>query len=152
MGFSFPVRVYWEDTDAGGVVYHAAYLRFTERGRTELLRAMGIEQTVLKHDTGVGFVVRSLEAEFLRPAVLDDQLTVVTEVVAVKGAQMTLAQRIEREGALIFTARVRLACLDLNAMKPVPIPAQIAAQFKALLALESANDRQSFSLSESGKK
>jgi acyl-CoA thioester hydrolase len=125
--------VYWEDTDAGGVVYYASYLRFIERARAELFRAMGVEQSVLKREKGIAFAVRSLEAEFLRPAILDDELTIFTDVTAVGRVQFTLEQRIERADKPLFTAKVRLACLDLEEMKPAAIPPEIVRGFESLL-------------------
>jgi len=107
--FTWPIRVYWEDTDAGGVVYHASYLRFLERARTEWLRAQGVEQQRVRNDDGVVFVVRNLEIEFLLPARLDDELDVTVESGEWRSASMTFVQRIVRrvDGAVVAGARVR---------------------------------------------
>ncbi len=129
--FSFPVRVYYEDTDMAGVVYYAGYLRFLERGRTEWLRALGIEQFRLAQEAGLVFAVRSLSIEYLKPARLDDQLAVLTELTLPGRAQVTLRQRIERDGETLVEASVRIACLDTKRMKPAALPAEIRRKMGA---------------------
>jgi acyl-CoA thioester hydrolase len=123
--FSFPVRVYYEDTDTAGVVYYANYLRYLERGRTEWLRSLGVEQLRLAQETGLVFAVRSLSIEYLKPARLDDQLAVLTELTLLGRAQVTLKQRIERSGETLVEASVRIACLDTKKMKPAALPEAI---------------------------
>lgn len=123
--FSFPVRVYYEDTDTAGVVYYAGYLRFLERGRTEWLRALGVEQFRLAQEAGVVFAVRSLNIEYLKPARLDDVLAVLTELTLPGRAQVTLKQRIERDGETLVEATVRIACLNTKTMKPAALPAAL---------------------------
>lgn len=123
--FSFPVRVYYEDTDTAGVVYYAGYLRFLERGRTEWLRALGVEQFRLAQETGLVFAVRSLNIEYLKPARLDDLLAVLTELTLPGRAQVTLRQAIERDGETLVEATVRIACLDTKTMKPAALPATL---------------------------
>ena len=123
--FSFPVRVYYEDTDTAGVVYYAGYLRFLERGRTEWLRALGVEQFRLAQEAGIVFAVRSLNIESLKPARLDDVLTVLTELTLPGRAQVTLKQRIERDGETLVEASVRIACLNTKTMKPAALPAAL---------------------------
>jgi len=125
--FTWPLRVYWEDTDAGGVVYHASYLRFLERARTEWLRAQGIEQQRVRDEHGVIFVVRDMAIEFLLPARLDEQLDVTLEATEVRSASMTFSQRIVRraDGAGLLSARVRAACIDAATFKPCRIPSQL---------------------------
>ena len=123
--FSFPVRVYYEDTDTAGVVYYAGYLRFLERGRTEWLRALGVGQFRLAQEAGIVFAVRSLNIEYLKPARLDDVLTVLTELTLPGRAQVTLKQRIERDGETLVEASVRIACLKTTTMKPAALPAGI---------------------------
>lgn len=123
--FSFPVRVYYEDTDTAGVVYYAGYLRFLERGRTEWLRALGVEQFRLAQEAGVVFAVRSLNIEYLKPARLDDVLAVLTELTLAGRAQVTLKQRIERDGETLVEATVRIACLNTKTMKPAALPAAL---------------------------
>lgn len=124
-------RVYYEDTDSGGVVYYANYLKYLERGRTEFLRALGFEQRQLADETGLAFAVRSLNAEYLKPARLDDQLEVLTAVETLGRAQVTFAQSIRRGEETLLTATVRVACLDLAKGKPAAIPANILAQLTA---------------------
>ena len=122
--FSWPVRVYWEDTDAGGVVYHASYLRFLERARSEHLRALGIEQERLRTDNGVAFVVRDMTIGFVRPARLDDVLTVTVVLVERRNASLVFEQRIlhAADRSVLVEARVRAACIDAASFRPRPIP------------------------------
>ena len=129
--FSFPVRVYYEDTDTAGVVYYAGYLRFLERGRTEWLRALGVEQFRLAQEAGIVFAVRSLNIEYLKPARLDDVLAVLTELTLAGRAQVTLKQRIERDGETLVEATVRIACLNTKTMKPAALPAEIRRKMGA---------------------
>ena len=126
MAFVWPVRVYWEDTDAGGVVYHASYLRFMERARTEWLRGMGISQSAVKESTGLAFLVREMQIDFLKAALLDDELSVSVEVKERRAASILFAQSIRRaDGAELIRAKVRVACVDVNRMRPVQIPADL---------------------------
>ncbi len=106
------VRVYYEDTDAGGIVYHAAYLRFAERGRTEFVRKLGIDQQQLRAETGSGFVVTSLTIDYLKPAFLDDTLTITTEIDRIRPASVNFKQTVARESQIIAHLKVRVACLD----------------------------------------
>lgn len=106
---SLPIRVYYEDTDFSGVVYHASYLRFLERGRTEFIRALGVDQAALHRETGFAFVVRRMTVDWLRPARMDDMIEVETRAAALKGASMLLAQRILRDGEELLTAEVLVA-------------------------------------------
>jgi acyl-CoA thioester hydrolase len=126
-------RVYYEDTDAGGVVYYANYLKFLERGRTEYLRTLGWQQQALLAETGLAFAVRALNAEYLKPARLDDQLEIETRVAELGRAQVTFAQSIRRGETTLLTATVRVACLDLARGKPAAMPRQLHAQLEALL-------------------
>jgi len=128
---TLPVRIYYEDTDAGGVVYYANYLRYLERGRTEFIRALGVEQRELAQATGLAFAVRSLAAEYLKPARLDDELVVATAVEALGRAQVTFAQTIARGQETLLTATVRVACLDLASGRPAAMPKMLHDQFKA---------------------
>ena len=122
--FSWPVRIYWEDTDAGGVVYYANYLRFLERARTEWLRGLRIDQSRVRDELGVVFVVRDVAVEYLAPARLDDELESTIEAVERRSASMTFAQRILRrsDGTVLVTARVRVACVAASDFKPHRIP------------------------------
>jgi len=126
--FSWPVRVYYEDTDSGGVVYYANYLKFLERARTEWLRAAGFTQTGLAARQGVVFVVRSLAIEYLKPCALDDALQVTVELVKVGASLMVLVQRVICEGEVRVSAEVRLACVDRVALKPVRMPKTIVTR------------------------
>ncbi|HEX5305497.1 MAG TPA: tol-pal system-associated acyl-CoA thioesterase [Dyella sp.] len=121
--FHWPVRVYWEDTDAGGVVYHASYLRFMERARSEWLRSLGVEQSAFKARTGLAFLVRSMHIDFLKPALLDDELLVTVEVKERRAASILFGQTIQRrDGTGLIRAEVRVACVDVERMVPVRIP------------------------------
>lgn len=122
--FCWPVRVYWEDTDAGGVVYHAGYLRFLERARSEFLRHSGIEQERLRKDNNLVFVVRDIAIGFLKPARLDDLLSVSVALAERRSASLVFQQQIVREadGAALVEARVRAACVDAATFRPRPIP------------------------------
>lgn len=125
----WPVRVYYEDTDAGGVVYHARYVAFFERARTEMLRSLGQQQqTLLQHN--VAFVVRRMTVDYRSPARLDDLLSVETEIASFRGASVTFNQRIiHQDGRILCTAEVLVACIDLAKMKPVALPAELVAEF-----------------------
>ena len=118
------VRVYYEDTDLAGIVYYANYLRFIERGRSEWLRALGIDQLALK-EGGHVFAVRRIEADYLRPARFDDLLAVETVLVQMTAARIVVDQTVRRGDATLFAARVTLACLD-GAGRPVRLPAALA--------------------------
>ncbi len=124
-GFSWPVRVYWEDTDAGGVVYYANYLRFLERARSEWLRALGVEQTELADRDGVLFVVRRVEADYLRPARYNDLLRVVCRLEEVGRASLEMLQEIRRDADVLLQARVKLACVRVGDFKPAKIPEHV---------------------------
>ena len=111
--FVFPLRVYYEDTDAGGVVYHSTYLNYAERARTELLRHLGIENSALQERHGVAFVVRKIEAEYLKPARLDDRLEVTFTPAKVGGASLEGAQAVRRDGEDLVRIQVRVGCAKL---------------------------------------
>ena len=131
--FSLPTRVYWEDTDAGGVVYYANYLKFCERARTEWLRTTGLAQNRLATEQNILFVVRAVEASYLRPAVLDDTLDVVTTLDKLGRASLDFAQQVRRDGQTLFEARIGIACVDRNSMRPTPIPSAVRAQLASLV-------------------
>ncbi len=121
--FHWPVRVYWEDTDAGGVVYHAGYLRFMERARSEWMRALGVDQMAYKQATGLAFMVREMHIDFLRPALLDDELIVTVAVKERRAASILFAQTIlKADGSCLVRASVRVACVELERMRPAAIP------------------------------
>lgn len=124
--FSWKVRVYWEDTDAGGVVYHAGYLRFMERARTEWMRALGVDQMAYKQATGLAFMVRDMQIDFLKPALLDDELVVTVGVKERRAASILFTQTITKtDGSCLIRAGVRVACVDLTRMRPAPIPSDL---------------------------
>lgn len=123
--FSWPIRVYYEDTDAGGVVYHANYLRFMERARTEWLRSLGFEQTELKNDLGVLFVVRKLDIQYKKPACFNDALVVDTRLLNIGRSLMQFEQIIVRGHEVLTQASVDVVCIDAEAFKPVGIPIPI---------------------------
>jgi acyl-CoA thioester hydrolase len=126
-----PVRVYYEDTDFSGIVYHANYLRFMERGRSNYLRLLGADQRSLFEEAeqeapGFAFVVRSMQIEFLKPARMDDVLDVVTTYEEIKGASITLHQRVLRGDELLIEAYVRVAFVCDGRARPIPKPLRIA--------------------------
>jgi acyl-CoA thioester hydrolase len=127
VAFAWPVRVYFEDTDAGGVVYYANYLKFMERARTEWLRERGFEQDRLRSEAGVLFVVRAVNLELRRPARFNDALSVTCRPTAVGRASLDVAQAVSRGAAELATASVRLACVDAERFVPVAIPAAVRA-------------------------
>lgn len=120
--------MYWEDTDAGGVVYHAGYLRFLERARTEWMRASGLGQQKVRETFGVVFVVRELDIAFDKPARLDDELEATVQVTHRRAASFALAQDVLRvaDGITLARANVRVACVDAHTFTPVRIPEEIA--------------------------
>ena len=124
--FQHHLRVYWEDTDAGGVVYHASYLRFMERARSEWLRGLGIDQSALKQATGLAFLVREMQIDFLLAALLDDELSVTVEVKQRRAASILFHQVITRlDGSCLIRAKVRVACVDVQRMRATPIPSDL---------------------------
>jgi len=125
ISFNWPVRVYYEDTDSGGVVYYANYLKFMERARTEWLRSYSIEQNILRDQFGVIFAVSQVQIDYCLPAKFNDEL-VVTAKVSKKGkASIIFEQTVLRKNAVLATAKIKIACLDVNLFKPVPIPKEI---------------------------
>ncbi len=130
MSHTLPLRVYYEDTDAGGVVYHANYLRFAERGRSEWLRSLGLDHRHLREEYGRQIVVRRCQVEFRRPARLDDALSVSTQLVDIKGARIHLLQRIEGPGAALVELAVELAVVDPQG-RPCRLPEPLRAALDA---------------------
>jgi len=131
--FAWPIRVYYEDTDAGGVVFYANYLRYLERARSEWLRSLGFEQDALMQDPGILFAVRRVEVDYERPARFNEQLNVLSTVQGCRGASLDFAQRVERvsDGAVLCRAVVRVACIDAQNMRPARIPAAIRDKLQA---------------------
>ncbi|MAW78850.1 MAG: tol-pal system-associated acyl-CoA thioesterase [Parvularcula sp.] len=127
--YRLPIRIYYEDTDFSGVVYHAAYLKFFERGRTEALRACGVHHSeLLAREEPLAFAVRKMTTEWLIPAKIDDMLEVRTRFVSAKGARMMLSQEIWRDDVLLARAEVEAASMSLSG-RPRRLPADILAKF-----------------------
>jgi acyl-CoA thioester hydrolase len=129
------IRVYYEDTDLAGVVYYANYLRFIERGRSEALRELGLDQVALKRDLGLVFVVRHLTVDYLAPALFDDMLEVRTRVTRLRGASVEMSQEVWRGAACLNRAAVTIACLD-GAGRPQRLPEDARGRLGRLCAPE----------------
>jgi len=128
--FELLQRVYWEDTDAGGVVYYANYLKFMERCRTEWLRFLGIDQQRLRLDRRLQFAVVSVAVDFLLPAVLNDEILVTAELERLSGATISFKQTILRGEARLIDASTRVACLDSGTLKPRAIPTDLFLEWR----------------------
>ncbi|QBQ96803.1 MULTISPECIES: tol-pal system-associated acyl-CoA thioesterase [Paraburkholderia] len=128
-GFTWPVRVYYEDTDAGGIVFYANYLKFFERARTEWLRACGVDQHKLAEESGELFVVRSTTLDYRAPARLDDVVTIVSRVEKLGRASVDFMQTAWRGDTLLVIGKIRIACVNGAEMRPAPIPEHV---FEAL--------------------
>lgn len=124
MIYSLPVRVYYEDTDMAGIVYYANYLKFIERGRSEWVREIGMDQNRMREEEGIVFAVRRVEADYLGSAKLDDELIVETEVANVTAARLVMEQRVKRGEEILFHAMVTVVCMN-EAGQPVRLPANI---------------------------
>lgn len=120
--FQWPIRIYYEDTDAGGVVFYANYLKFFERARTELLRSMGFEQDVLVAEQQLIFVVRSVQIDYLKPARFNETINVSAKITQAKKVSLSFEQVITRDNDVLCNGVVRIACLDATKMKPKIIP------------------------------
>ncbi|MBS7779654.1 tol-pal system-associated acyl-CoA thioesterase [Acidovorax sp. CCYZU-2555] len=133
MDFAFPIRIYWEDTDAGGIVFYANYLKFFERARTEWLRSLGLEQQKLREQTGGMFVVTQAQVDYHRPARLDDQLLVTARLQASGRASLTIRQQAFLQSPadgpqLLSEASIRIGWVDGASMRPVRIPISLLEQ------------------------
>lgn len=129
--FNWPVRVYYEDTDAAGIVYHAGYLRFMERARTEWLRSFGLELPAVREEHQALFTVSRMHIEYRRPALFNDMLNVSLALTRMGGASFLLDQRIHRSAEeLLCRAEVRIACVDANTLRPRPIPQAVLTELK----------------------
>jgi acyl-CoA thioester hydrolase len=133
-GYRFPVRIYYEDTDAAGVVYHTNYFKFAERARTEMLRQLGIEQEALRSATGLAFAVRRCSADFILPARLDDDLVVVTRVLALSGASVEFKQEVLRANIILVRLTFQIVCLGRN-NRAHRLPAEFRAAFQTRMEL-----------------
>lgn len=131
--YSFPLRVYFENTDAGGVVYHAEYLKFLERARTEWLRRLGFDHQGLARDSRVVLVVSSLEVDFVKPARLDDSLLVSVRLASLGKVRCVFEQEIRREDEVMVRAKVSIACLLAESFKPVEIPQPLKKKMEAAI-------------------
>ncbi len=127
--FSMSVRVYFQDTDAGGVVYHSNYVNFMERARTEWLRTFGYSNGGLLKEFGVAFVVRSLKMDYLKPALLDDLVTVTALVKDIGRSRVTLTQSVLRGDELLTEGEVHLVCVNMQTFKPVSVPEVLRKQW-----------------------
>lgn len=130
MNYSLPVRIYYQDTDAGGVVFHSSYIDFMERARSEWLRSLGFTSHDLMKEHRVLFVVRSLEITYLKPAVLDDLLDVGVEVESLGRSLMVFRQEVKRAGTALASARVSLVCAATDSFKPVSVPRAIRSKLE----------------------
>ncbi|MGR9086897.1 MAG: tol-pal system-associated acyl-CoA thioesterase [Gammaproteobacteria bacterium] len=128
--FNWPIRVYYEDTDAGGVVFYANYLKFFERARTEMLRTMGYQQDELMVTAGVIFVVRSVQVDYLSPARFNELIHADAEIIETKKASLVFAQTITRDDVVLCKGIIRIACLDPKSMRPKAIPEPLLNQLK----------------------
>ena len=139
MAFAMPVRVYYQDTDAAGVVFHATYLDFMERARVEWLRSQGFEPQELERRFRLLFIVRHLDIAYVKPAVLDDLVTVTAAVQKLGRAQVTLLQEVLRGSEALVRASVNLACVATGSLKPMPVPEEVLASFadETLLPVEA---------------
>jgi len=128
--FECAFRVYWEDTDAGGVVYYANYLKFMERCRTDWLRFLGVDQRLLRSQRQLQFAVVNVEVDFLRPAILNDEILVTAELVRLSGATILFKQTIRRADVQLIDATTRVACLDSSTLKPRAIPKDLFTEWR----------------------
>ncbi len=131
MKHQFKHRVIYEDTDAGGVVYYAKYLAYFERGRTELIRELGISLKQLKDESGLAFAVVRVECDYKSPALYDDEITIETEIADFSGATITFVQKARREGKLLVEAKTTLITVDLAAFRARRLPEEIAGKLAA---------------------
>ncbi len=132
MQFSWPIRVYYEDTDAGGVVYHSQYLNYMERARSEWLRHLGFVQSTMREQFGIVFVVRQMQIQFIKPARFDDALQVQTSLIKCSGASLQFQQSIQRDAQPLISAQVEVVCVDIQQFKPSRIPAAMLNIFQAI--------------------
>ena len=128
--FSMQCRVYWEDTDAGGVVYYANYLKFMERCRSDWLRALHVDQLRLRAQRQLQFAVVNVAVDFLRPAVLNDEILVTAQLERLSGATISFKQAVLRGDVQLIDATIRVACLDSGTLKPRPIPKDLFTEWR----------------------
>ena len=140
--FSLPLRVYYQDTDSGGVVFHGNYLHFFERARTEWLRALGFDVRTLAAQDGLLFIVREVRVNYMRPAFVDDLLTATVELEHLGRAQFTLGQRVLRDEELLVQGSINLACVTTDGLKPVRVPPRVHAVLQAALGHEVTQEEE----------
>lgn len=134
--FDWSVRVYYEDTDAGGVVYHSQYLNYCERARTEWLRALGISQTTILAAQDLIFVVHSLQANYQKPAKFDDLLVVQSTITSLTAASLVFTQMIMRDQTLLFSATVKVACVNADKQRAVKIPRALSERMHTAMSTD----------------
>jgi len=127
------IRIYYEDTDAGGVVYHANYLNFAERARCELLRTMGLECSKMEQELGMIFVVKHIDIEYIRPAMLDDALQILTTIKSMRNTSFLAHHVVQKNGETICEMLVTLVCVDTNTIRPISLPDILRTEFQKLL-------------------
>jgi acyl-CoA thioester hydrolase len=132
-----PLRIYYEDTDAAGIVYYANWLRFLERGRTELLRVLGQEHSALREERGINWVVRRCTIDYLKPARLDDTIEIVTRCGELRGASLDMIQEARRQGETLVHAELMVACMNASG-RPVRLPAHVRAALTQVSAKNAA--------------
>lgn len=137
MKHELDIRVYYEDTDAGGIVYHANYLNFGERGRTEFLRHIGFQNSEVHHKMGVMFVVRHIDINYLKPAMLDDALVLETTVSEIKNSSIVMRQITRKNDEALADMHVVLVCVDTKTYRPTRVPEEIRESFRQYLVIES---------------
>jgi len=140
--FGLPLRVYYQDTDSGGVVFHGNYQHFFERARTEWLRALGFDVRTLAAQDGLLFIVREVRVNYMRPAFVDDLLTATVELEHLGRAQFTLGQRVLRGAELLVQGSINLACVTTDGLKPVRVPPRVHAVLQAALGHEVTQEEE----------
>ncbi|WP_028884745.1 tol-pal system-associated acyl-CoA thioesterase [Taylorella asinigenitalis] len=138
--FVFPIRVYYEDTDAGGVVFYANYLKFCERARTEWLRKLGFDQSKLDSELGLIFVVSETSLTYKKPAKLDDILSIHTEVESMGKASIVFSQDIYRENELLVKSKITVCCINRDGFKPSAIPESVRLSFESVMSPRISNE------------
>ncbi len=133
MKHSINIRIYYEDTDAGGIVYNANYLKFAERGRTEFLRETGFQSSIIHSKHSTIFVVRNVEIDFIKPAILDDLLDLRTSIEELRNTSFTMRQQVFKDGILITDMKVVLVCVNTNTYKAVRIPEDVKSSFQSFV-------------------
>lgn len=138
--FVFPIRVYYEDTDAGGVVFYANYLKFCERARTEWLRKLGFDQSKLDSELGLIFVVSETSLTYKKPAKLDDILSIHTEVESMGKASIVFSQDVYRENELLVQSKITVCCIKRDGFKPSAIPESVRLSFESVMSPRISNE------------